>query len=62
VGSYDGTASGTVFNNGASYQAAGTFNQTYNFGSGSGIANINNFNGANYTCSVTRSEPISPTV
>jgi len=55
VGSYDGTASGTVFNNGATYQAAGTFNQTYNFGTASGIANISNFDGANYTYSVTGS-------
>ena len=53
VGSYGGAASGTVFNNGATYQAAGTFTQTYNFGSGSGVANINNFDGANYTYSVT---------
>jgi hypothetical protein len=55
AGSYDGTASGTVSNNGATYQAAGMFNQTYNFGSRSGIANINNFDGANYTYSVTGS-------
>lgn len=55
VGSYDGTASGTVFNNGVTSQATGTFNQTYNFGSGTGIANIGNFAGANYTYSVTGS-------
>jgi hypothetical protein len=55
VGSYNGTATGTVLNNGVTSQAAGTFNQTYNFGSGTGIANIGNFAGANYTYSVTGS-------
>src|SRR5262249_35133501 len=55
VGSYDGAATGTVFNNGVTSQANGTFNQTYNFGSGTGIANIGNFAGANYTYGVTGS-------
>jgi trimeric autotransporter adhesin len=55
AGSYDGTASGTVSNNGVVSQATGTFNQTYNFGSGTGIANISNFAGSNYTYSVTGS-------
>jgi hypothetical protein len=55
AGSYDGTASGTIFNNGVTSQATGTFNQTYNFGSGTGVANVNNFAGANYSYSVTGS-------
>jgi hypothetical protein len=55
AGSFTGTAMGTVMNNGATYQATGGFNQTYNFGSGTGIANISNFDGANYTYRVTGS-------
>jgi FecR protein len=55
VGSYDGTATGQVFNNGVTSPATGTFNQTYNFGSGTGVANIGNFAGASYSYSVTGS-------
>lgn len=48
VGSFAGTASGTVVNNGVTSQATGSFSQVYNFGSQSGIVSINNFAGANY--------------
>ena len=53
VGTYNGAAVGTVFNNGASYVAAGGFNQTYNFGSRTGTVNISNFDGANYAAAVS---------
>lgn len=55
VGSFAGTASGTVVNNGATYMAAGSFNQIYNFGSRTGVINIGNFDSANYTYAVTGS-------
>jgi hypothetical protein len=55
VGSYTGTATGTVLNNGAMYQATGNFSQTYNFGSATGIVGISNFDNANYTYGVTGS-------
>jgi hypothetical protein len=43
--SYAGHAIGSVFNNGASYVAAGGFNATYNFGTQTGNFAINNFDG-----------------
>jgi trimeric autotransporter adhesin len=46
--SYTGAALGSVFNNGASYVAAGGFNGTYNFGSQSGTFAITNFDGHNF--------------
>jgi hypothetical protein len=52
VGTFNGAAVGTVFNNGASYVAAGGFSQTYNFGSQTGTVNITNFDGANYSAAV----------
>jgi phosphatidylethanolamine-binding protein (PEBP) family uncharacterized protein len=65
-GTYSGHAIGSVFNNGASYVAAGGFNGTYNFGTQIGTMAINNFdghsfsatgkaplNGANYNFGVT---------
>jgi hypothetical protein len=55
VGSFAGTASGTVLNNGATYTATGNFNQTYNFGAHTGVVNIGNFDSANYTFGVTGS-------
>jgi hypothetical protein len=55
VGTFNGAAVGTVFNNGATYLAAGGFNQTYNFGSRSGTLNITNFDGQNYTSTVSGS-------
>jgi hypothetical protein len=55
VGTYNGAAVGTVFNNGATYLAAGNFNQTYNFGTRSGALNITNFDGQNYTSAVSGS-------
>jgi len=42
---YNGHAMGTVNNNGARYQAAGTYTQTWNFGTDSGSATITNFDG-----------------
>ncbi len=55
VGSFSGTASGTVVNNGTTYQATGGFSQVYNFGSQSGVVGISNFDGANYGYSVAGS-------
>jgi|GEM_PF-3555564 len=51
---YTGHAIGTVNNNGARYSAAGSFTQTWNFGSDSGTVSISNFDGlATLTGSVT---------
>jgi hypothetical protein len=52
VGTYNGAAVGTVFNSGATYLAAGGFNQTYNFGSQTGTVYITNFDRANYSAAV----------
>jgi trimeric autotransporter adhesin len=67
TGTYAGHAIGSVYNNGASYIAAGGFNGTYNFGTQVGTMAINNFdgqsfsatgkvplNGANYTFAVAQ--------
>jgi hypothetical protein len=51
-GSYSGAAVGTVFNNGATYLAAGQFAQTYDFAQRTGTANITNFDNASYTFSL----------
>jgi len=53
IGTYNGAAVGTVSNNGATYLAAGGFNQTYNFGTQTGSVNITNFDGASYTSKVS---------
>jgi len=58
VGTYNGVAVGAVLNNGASYLAGGGYNQTYNFGTLTGAANITNFDGANYSASLTGSGTI----
>jgi hypothetical protein len=42
-----------VFNNGNTYLAAGGFSHTYNFGNNTGTVAINNFDGVNYTASVS---------
>jgi hypothetical protein len=55
VGTYNGAAVGSVFNNGATYMAAGGFNQSYNFASQTGSVKIANFDGANYAASVAGS-------
>ena len=55
VGTYNGAAVGTVYNGGASYLAAGGFNQTYNFGAHTGTINITNFDNANYVGSLSGS-------
>jgi trimeric autotransporter adhesin len=52
VGAYNGAAVGTVFNSGATYLAAGGFNQMYNFAKQTGTVNITNFDNANYTATV----------
>jgi trimeric autotransporter adhesin len=46
--SYSGHAIGSVFNNGASYLAAGGFNGTYNFGTQIGQVAVTNFDGHNF--------------
>jgi hypothetical protein len=43
--SYTGAAIGSVFNNGASYLAAGGFTGTYNFGTQTGVMSVSNFDG-----------------
>jgi hypothetical protein len=48
---YTGAALGSVFNNGASYMAAGGFAGTYNFGSQTGSLAITNFDGHNFAAS-----------
>jgi hypothetical protein len=53
IASYNGAAIGTVTNNGAAYLAAGGFNNTYNFGINSGTVSINNFDGQNYSGTVS---------
>jgi hypothetical protein len=53
VGTFNGAAVGTVFNNGATYLAAGNFNQNYNFGSLTGTVRLTNFDGANYSAAVS---------
>jgi hypothetical protein len=42
---YNGAAVGTVFNNGASYLAAGSFSNRFNFGNNTGVVSISNFDG-----------------
>ena len=48
---YTGHAIGSVFNNGASYVAAGGFTGTYNFGTQTGTMAVNNFDGHNFVAS-----------
>jgi FecR protein len=55
VGSFSGTATGTVNNSGRLFQATGSYSQVYNFGTNSGISNVNNFDGANYGYSISGS-------
>ena len=55
MGTYNGAAVGTVFNNGATYLAAGNFSASYNFGNNTGAVNISNFDGASYTAAVSGS-------
>ncbi len=51
TGTYSGHAIGSVYNNGASYLAAGGFAGTYNFGTQTGTLAINNFDGHNFAAS-----------
>ncbi|MGE5268109.1 MAG: hypothetical protein ACM3JG_00410, partial [Thiohalocapsa sp.] len=57
VGTYTGHAIGSVFNNGASYIAAGGFNGSYNFGTQNATLTISNFDGR--TFSTTGKVPLS---
>ena len=47
-----GNAFGSVFNNGASYLAAGQFSNGYNFGTRTGTLAINNFDGRSFSGTV----------
>jgi hypothetical protein len=49
TGNYAGSAFGSVFNNGASYLAAGNFNGQYNFATQTGNIAITNFDGRNFS-------------
>jgi hypothetical protein len=49
MATYSGHAAGFVANGNATYFAAGTFNQTWNFASQTGSVTINNFDGATYS-------------
>ncbi|HEV8678720.1 MAG TPA: hypothetical protein VGQ90_05040, partial [Stellaceae bacterium] len=51
TGTYNGAATGSVYNNGASYLAAGGFTGTYNFGTQTGSFAINNFDGRSFAAS-----------
>jgi hypothetical protein len=55
IGSFNGAAIGIVYNNGASYLAAGGFNNTFNFGNNTGTVSITNFDGQNFTGAVSGS-------
>ena len=57
TGTYTGAAIGSVYNNGASYLAAGGYTGTYNFGTQSGSVTISNFDG--HTFSAAGSAPLS---
>jgi hypothetical protein len=52
TGSYSGSATGTVFNNGANYVATGSFSNVYNFGTNTGNVTISNFDGRTFSGSV----------
>jgi hypothetical protein len=49
TGNYSGHAVGSVFNNGASYVSAGTFNGQYNFATQVGSVTISNFDGKTFS-------------
>lgn len=51
--SYAGNAFGAVNSNGANYLASGAFTQSYNFGTRTGTVAVNNFDGRNFSGSVT---------
>ena len=53
IGSFNGTANGTVFNSGAKSVASGAFSETFNFASRTGTLNISNFGGANYSAPIS---------
>ena len=53
IGSFAGTANGTVFNSGAKSVVSGNFNETFDFGARTGTLNISNFGGANYSAAIS---------
>jgi hypothetical protein len=53
VGTFTGNALGSVYNNGASYLAAGGFTNTYDFGARAGKVSFSNFDGKNFGGRVT---------
>jgi hypothetical protein len=53
VGTYNGIAFGGVANSGAAYTASGGFSATYNFASQTGNMNFSNFDGKNFSGSIT---------
>lgn len=55
IGTYNGTATGTVFNNGVTSSATGNFSESYNFATLTGTATISNFDHASYTAPLTGS-------
>ncbi len=55
VGTFNGTANGTVFNSGAKSVASGGFSETFDFAARTGSLNITNFGGANYSAAISGS-------
>ena len=55
IGSFSGTANGTVFNSGTKSVVSGAFNETFDFGARSGSVNITSFGGANYSAAISGS-------
>jgi hypothetical protein len=52
TGSYSGSATGGVLNNGSTYLATGGFSNAYNFATNTGSVTISNFDGRNFSASV----------
>jgi hypothetical protein len=53
TGTYSGNAVGGVNNNGTTYLATGTFNESYNFGNNTGNFALNNFDGKSLSGSIS---------
>jgi len=53
TGTFSGSATGAVFNNGSTYLATGGFSNVYNFGTNSGSVTISNLDGKTYSALVT---------
>ncbi len=52
IGTFSGAAVGSVYNNGASYLAAGGFTNTYNFAAQTGTVAISNYDGRSFSGAV----------